>query len=110
MTYRSEMNDVTEYLDIDIIGRTGRIKLNRPKALHALTTAMCHQISKTLETWWHDQAVMQVIICAADGRAFCAGGDIREALQMISHPMPDMPDYFEAEYSMDMIIAGSPSQ
>ena len=60
MAYRSEMNDKTEYLDIDIIGRTGRIKLNRPKALHALTTAMCHQIRKTLETWWHDQAVMQV--------------------------------------------------
>lgn len=108
MTYRSEMNDKTEYLDIDIIGRTGRIKLNRPKALHALTTAMCHQIRKTLETWWHDQAVMQVIICAAEGRAFCAGGDIREALQMMTHPIPDMPDYFEAEYSMDMVIAGFP--
>jgi hypothetical protein len=56
LAYRSGMIGETEYLNIDIIGQTGRISLNRPKALHALTTAMCHQIRQTLETWWHDDA------------------------------------------------------
>jgi enoyl-CoA hydratase len=108
LAYRSGMIGETEYLNIDIMGQTGRISLNRPKALHALTTAMCHQIRQTLETWWHDDAIKQIIICATEGRAFCAGGDIREALHMITYPEPDMPDYFEAEYSMDMVIAGYP--
>lgn len=108
MAYRSDMTGDTEYLDIDVSGKTGRIRLNRPKALHALTTAMCHQIRLTLEKWWHDDAINKVIICASENRAFCAGGDIREALHALNHPSEDTPDYFAGEYSMDMVIAGYP--
>ena len=120
LAYRSGMSIETEYLNFDTIGqsgsrtgsrtssRTGQITLNRPKALHALTTTMCHQIRDKLEQYWHDDTIDQVILCASEGRAFCAGGDIREALESMQRKSPETLDYFEAEYAMDMIIAGFP--
>ena len=60
-----------------IDGRVGRISLNRPKALHALTLDMCHAMSAALTQWASDDAVEAVIIDHIEGtRGFCAGGDI----------------------------------
>ncbi len=57
-------------------GAVGRISLNRPKALHALTLEMCHAVSAALSDWTGDDSVEAVIIDHAEGRGFCAGGDI----------------------------------
>ena len=57
-------------------GRAGRITLNRPKALNALTWEMCLEIERALDAWADDDAVALVLIDGAPGRAFCAGGDI----------------------------------
>jgi len=57
-------------------GRTGRITLNRPAALNALTAAMVEEIRAALGAFAADDAVALVLIDAAGGRAFCAGGDI----------------------------------
>ena len=62
-----------------LIGRTfaaGQISLNRPKALHALTQAMCEAMSEQLLAWRDDGGVGAVIIDHAEGRGFCAGGDV----------------------------------
>jgi enoyl-CoA hydratase len=57
-------------------GAVGHISLNRPKALHALTLEMCHTMSAALSKWAVDDAIEAVIIDHAEGRGFCAGGDI----------------------------------
>jgi enoyl-CoA hydratase/carnithine racemase len=57
-------------------GRAGRITLNRPAALNALTHAMCLAIDAALRAWAEDPAVAIVLIEGAGPRAFCAGGDI----------------------------------
>ena len=57
-------------------GRAGHISLNRPKALHALTLDMCHAMSAALSTWENDDAVAAIVVDHAEGRGFCAGGDI----------------------------------
>lgn len=57
-------------------GAVGHISLNRPKALHALTLDMCHAISAALREWADEDGVEAVIIDHAEGRGFCAGGDI----------------------------------
>jgi len=57
-------------------GALGHISLNRPKALHALTLDMCHAMSAALSEWASDDAIEAVIIDHAEGRGFCAGGDI----------------------------------
>ena len=56
----------------------GRLTLNRPQALHALTTEMCRIMTAALHDWADTSAVHRVVIDHADGtRGFCAGGDIR---------------------------------
>jgi enoyl-CoA hydratase len=57
-------------------GSAGFLSLNRPKAFHALTLEMCHAMIAALLEWRDDPAVHVVIIDHADGRGFCAGGDI----------------------------------
>ena len=59
-------------------GRAGRITLNRPKALNALTYEMCLAIDAALVAWRDDGDVALVLIDAEGERAFCAGGDIAE--------------------------------
>jgi len=59
-----------------ITGSAGHLSLNRPKALHALTLDMCHAMSAALAEWAGDDAVGAVILDHAEGRGFCAGGDI----------------------------------
>jgi len=66
--------------DIDIRkqGRAGRITLNRPQALNALTKDMCMEIEAAIDAWAMGDDVALVIIDAAGDKAFCAGGDISE--------------------------------
>lgn len=67
------MNDI----DTRIEGRAGRITLNRPAALNALTYDMALAIEAALIAW-RDGAVDLVMIDAAGDRAFCSGGDIAD--------------------------------
>jgi enoyl-CoA hydratase len=59
-----------------IEGGTGWLSLNRPKALHALTLDMVHAMIDALQAWRGDDAIRAIIIDHAEGRGFCAGGDI----------------------------------
>jgi enoyl-CoA hydratase len=63
---------------IRIEGRAGRITLNRPAALNALTHAMALDIEKALDAWATDNTVGLVVIDAVGDKAFCAGGDIQD--------------------------------
>jgi enoyl-CoA hydratase len=57
-------------------GAAGILSLNRPKALHALTLDMVHAMTAALVGWRDDPEVQAIIIDHAEGRGFCAGGDI----------------------------------
>jgi enoyl-CoA hydratase len=59
-----------------IEGHAGIISLNRPSALHALTLDMVHAMTEALLKWRTSRKVKCVIIDHAEGRGFCAGGDI----------------------------------
>jgi len=59
-------------------GRAGRITLQRPKALNALTYQMCLDIDAALIAWREDADVDLIVIDAEGEKAFCAGGDIAE--------------------------------
>jgi 3-hydroxyisobutyrate dehydrogenase len=63
---------------IRIVGHAGRITLNRPQALNALTYDMCLAIEAAFARWRDDAQVRQIVIDAEGDRAFCAGGDIAE--------------------------------
>ncbi|RAU22505.1 enoyl-CoA hydratase/isomerase family protein [Paramagnetospirillum kuznetsovii] len=58
-------------------GGLGRVRLNRPKVLNALSAAQYHALTETLTTWEDDDSVALVLVEGEGERAFCAGGDIR---------------------------------
>ena len=65
-------------INIRIIGHAGRITLNRPQALNAMTYEMCMAIDAALRAWADDDAVSLVVMDAQGDRAFCSGGDIAD--------------------------------
>ena len=67
---------MTDDILLKVEGHAGFISLNRPSALHALTLPMVHAMTQALLEWRDDPAVKCVVIDHADGRGFCAGGDI----------------------------------
>jgi enoyl-CoA hydratase len=67
---------MTDDILLKVEGHAGFISLNRPSALHALTLPMVRAMAQALLEWRDDPAVKCVVIDHADGRGFCAGGDI----------------------------------
>lgn len=67
---------MTDEVLIEVEGKAGRLRLNRPRAIHALTHPMCTTMIDALQGWRADDAVEVILIDHADGRGFCAGGDV----------------------------------
>ena len=99
------MSDVA----IRVEDRAGRITLNRPEALNALTLPMVKAVDAALTAWTNDTAVSQVVIDAAGKRAFCAGGDIRMLYEAArTGDVAAARAFFAAEYAMNARIARFP--
>jgi len=92
---------VTDELITQVDGPAGRIRLNRPRAIHALTTAMCEGVLEALEAWRADDAVRCVLIDHAEGRGFCAGGDIRMLADSGAKDGAEARQFFHTEYRMN---------
>ena len=58
-------------------GAAGIVRLNRPKALNALTVEMVRDIVSALDSFEPDPGVSLVLLEGAGERGLCAGGDIR---------------------------------
>ncbi|PTX50599.1 enoyl-CoA hydratase [Gemmobacter caeni] len=87
-------------------GRAGRITLNRPARLNALTREMCLAILAALDAWRADPAVALVIFDAAGDRAFSAGGDVVAVVRAAqAGDFTFGRDFFSDEYRMNALIA-----
>lgn len=82
-------------------GRVGRIRLHRPRALHALNTAMCAAITDALLAWEGDDAVTAILIDHEEGRGFCAGGDIAMMAKSAREDCRAAEEFFRIEYRMN---------
>ncbi|HLZ03500.1 MAG TPA: enoyl-CoA hydratase/isomerase family protein [Bradyrhizobium sp.] len=58
-------------------GAAGIIRLNRPKALNAITLEMFRDIDKALDAFEADPEIAVIVLEGAGERGLCAGGDIR---------------------------------
>ncbi|UFX42551.1 enoyl-CoA hydratase/isomerase family protein [Bradyrhizobium sp. 41S5] len=58
-------------------GAAGIIRLNRPKAINAVTLEMFHDIDRALDAFEADPDVAVIVLEGAGERGLCAGGDIR---------------------------------
>ena len=93
-------DDVLTFIENTI----GRIRLNRPKAIHALTPAMCDAINTALLAWRSDDSVTAVIIDHAEGRGFCAGGDIALIANSAKSDCVEAEHFFHLEYRMNHLL------
>jgi enoyl-CoA hydratase len=89
---------------ISIEGGVGRIRLNRPKAIHALTTEMCEAMSRALLQWAHEPAVEIILIDHAEGRGFCAGGDVVMLARSGNEDAEEARRFFFAEYRLNHLL------
>ena len=58
-------------------GAAGILRLNRPKAINAVTLEMFRGIDRVLDAFEADPAVALILLEGAGDRGLCAGGDIR---------------------------------
>lgn len=90
-------------------GAIGCISLNRPKALHALTQAMCEAICAALLEWRGDPGIAAIILDHAEGRGFCAGGDVAQVRRsVLEDGGKEGRAFFRAEYRMNHLLFTCP--
>ncbi|MDO7834998.1 enoyl-CoA hydratase/isomerase family protein [Sphingobium sp. HBC34] len=82
----------------------GRIRLNRPRAIHALTPDMCDAINNALLAWRGDDSVIAVMIDHSEGRGFCAGGDIALIANSARADCIEAERFFHLEYRMNHLL------
>ena len=85
-------------------GKIGLVTLNRQKALNAITHEMFKLLGEKLKKWQIDSNIKAVVVTAAEGRAFCAGGDVRKVYQKKISSDPEIESYFHDEYEINRLI------
>ena len=95
---------MTDHIIVETQGGLGRIRLNRPKAIHALTREMCESMAAALLHWRSDTNVRAVLIDHAEGRGFCAGGDVVMLAKSGASDGTQARDFFEAEYRLNHLL------
>jgi enoyl-CoA hydratase len=85
------------------LGGVATVTLNRPLALNAFTLDMYRRFDPMLRAWAEDPGIHAVLVQSAEGRAFCAGGDVRaiyEAGRGIAGDPGLTADFFREEYQL----------
>lgn len=82
----------------------GVITLNRPQVLNSLNHNMVIAMYNQLKEWEHKADIKAVIIKAIEGRAFCAGGDIRSAYERGMARDAAALHFFREEYQLNRLI------
>ena len=90
---------------VERAGALGRIRLNRPKALNALTHGMVGAIDAALDRFAADPGVAAILLTGAGERGLCAGGDLRSLYDSTDTAFAE--SFWRDEYRLDARIAQS---
>lgn len=89
---------------VAVEGAVGRLTLNRPQALHALTTNMVALMTRALLAWREDERIKAVLIDHTGERGFCAGGDIRFLAESGATGGAGACEFFFTEYRLNHLL------
>lgn len=89
-------------------GAVGRIRLNRPRAINALTLGMIRGIAEALDRFEDDPAISLVALDGAGERGLCSGADVRGIREVMLEPGADPLAFFQEEYALNARIADFP--
>ena len=87
---------------VAVEGSLGRVRLNRPKALNALTHPMVGAIEAALDRFAADPAIAAVLLTGEGERGLCAGGDVRS---LYEGDLAFAEAFWRDEYRLDARIA-----
>jgi enoyl-CoA hydratase len=87
-----------------IDGQAGRLRLNRPRALHSLDLGMVRAMTRALLEWRDDPNVRIVLIDHAEGRGFCAGGDVVGIAKSVEGHDAAARAFFFQEYRLNHLM------
>jgi enoyl-CoA hydratase len=94
---------------LSVEGALGRITLDRPDKLNALSLEMIRAMRRALADWEVDEGVRTVAVDSAHPRAFCAGGDIVAIWEMaVVGRFDEIDAFFGQEYGLDLAVARFP--
>lgn len=93
------------YIVARVEGSAGRITINRPQALNALTLEMVRAFYIALREFECDPLVQIVIVDGAGARGLCAGGDIRAAIESVKRGDGEAAQFWREEYLLNAAIA-----
>lgn len=83
----------------------GVITLDRVPALNAINLPMVKAMQQQLLTWQADDNIHAVVLKAAPGKAFCAGGDVRWLYDTGLSKDPEQMQFFWHEYRLNYFIS-----
>jgi enoyl-CoA hydratase len=89
---------------IRVEGAVGRLTINRPAALGALTLGMVREMTAALTAWASDPAVELVLLDHQGERGFSAGGDIRALRDSLAGDGVLAFSFFYEEYQLDHLL------
>ncbi len=93
---------------VERVGSLLRLRLNRPRAINALSHAMVGELDRALDAAAADPGVAAVLLSGEGERGLCAGGDIRSLYE--APRVADGPSaaFWRDEYRLDARIAHFP--
>lgn len=93
-------DDIRAYQD----GQAGRLRLNRPSALHSLDLSMVRSMTRALLNWRDNDSVRIILIDHAEGRGFCAGGDVVTIARNVDGHVAAARAFFFEEYRLNHLM------
>ncbi|TDE94835.1 enoyl-CoA hydratase/isomerase family protein [Occultella glacieicola] len=107
MTFTAATNESDEVL-VTVAGPLGRIRLNRPRTINALTPGMITTLTTVLTAWAADEAIAAVTLEGAGDRGLCSGADVRAIRACLLEGNLDAAGFFGAEYALNALISDFP--
>lgn len=86
-----------KHINFSVSNSVAIIKLNRPEVLNSINMEMGKNIQNALDTCANDNAIRAIII-TGEGKAFCAGQDLTEAVPK-DQPLADLGIILEECYN-----------
>ncbi|MFB2537794.1 MULTISPECIES: enoyl-CoA hydratase/isomerase family protein [unclassified Acinetobacter] len=81
------------------------VRLNRPKALHALDADITLALHSMFEHLHHREDVRAIWFDSTTPKAFCAGGDVRALRQhILANNIVAAEQFFSQEYALDKLL------
>jgi enoyl-CoA hydratase len=99
----ANMDEAGNEIVTAIENRAALVRLNRPKALNAVTLDMIHGLSALYHRCAKDPHIYGVVM-EAEGKAFSAGGDIRTIRDWIQNDLAQADKFYAEEYQHNWLL------